>query len=49
MRESVAEIFRDGFGEFQQFVNPLIAERARLAQEPIRFVRVGGYANGSGR
>ena len=40
MRESVAEIFRDGFGEFQQFVNPLIAERARLAQEPIRFVRV---------
>jgi acetylornithine/succinyldiaminopimelate/putrescine aminotransferase len=35
-----AEIFRDGFAEFQAFVNPLIAERARLAHEPIHFVRV---------
>ncbi len=42
MRESAAEILRDGFGEFQQFVNPLIAERARLAREPIQFVRATG-------
>jgi acetylornithine/succinyldiaminopimelate/putrescine aminotransferase len=40
MAESRAEIFRDGFGEFHAFVNPLIAERARLAHEPIHFVRV---------
>jgi acetylornithine/succinyldiaminopimelate/putrescine aminotransferase len=40
MKESIAEILRDGFGEFQTFVNPLIAERARLAREPIQFVRV---------
>lgn len=40
MPESAAEILRDGFGEFKSFVNPLIAERARLAREPIQFVRV---------
>jgi acetylornithine/succinyldiaminopimelate/putrescine aminotransferase len=40
MRESLREIFRDGFEEFQEFVNPLIAQRARLAGEPIRFARV---------
>jgi acetylornithine/succinyldiaminopimelate/putrescine aminotransferase len=44
MRESVADIFRDGFAEFQAFVNPLIAERARLAREPIQFVRVSDGA-----
>jgi acetylornithine/succinyldiaminopimelate/putrescine aminotransferase len=44
MRESAAEILRDGFGEFQAFVNPLIAERARLAREPIQFVRVADGA-----
>jgi len=44
MPESAAEIFRDGFGEFQTFVNPLIAERARLAREPIQFVRVSDGA-----
>src|SRR5262249_20935707 len=40
MRDQAREIFRDGFEEFQQFVNPLIAQRARLAGEPIRFARV---------
>ncbi|MBK9030315.1 MAG: aspartate aminotransferase family protein [Myxococcales bacterium] len=40
MPESASEIFRDGFGEFREFVNPLIAERARLAREPIQFVAV---------
>ena len=40
MAESVADIFRHGFAEFRQFVNPLIAERARLAREPIEFMRV---------
>src|SRR5215213_1515465 len=44
MRESAAEILREGFGEFQAFVNPLIAERARLAREPIQFVRVADGA-----
>ncbi|HWO20019.1 MAG TPA: aspartate aminotransferase family protein [Kofleriaceae bacterium] len=39
MSESRADIFRNGFAEFRQFVNPLIAERARLAREPIEFVR----------
>jgi acetylornithine/succinyldiaminopimelate/putrescine aminotransferase len=33
-------ILRGGFDEFQQFINPLIAQRAKLAGEPIRFVRV---------
>ena len=42
MGESIADIFRHGFAEFREFVNPLIAERARLAREPIEFVRVEG-------
>jgi acetylornithine/succinyldiaminopimelate/putrescine aminotransferase len=33
------DILRHGFDEFGAFVNPLIAQRARLAQEPIEFVR----------
>jgi len=40
MGDTAADILRHGFGEFQQFVNPLIAERARLAREPIELVRV---------
>src|SRR5881394_3080700 len=40
MRESVADIMRHGFAEFRSFVNPLIAERARLAREPIELTRV---------
>jgi acetylornithine/succinyldiaminopimelate/putrescine aminotransferase len=42
MGEAVTDIFRHGFAEFRQFVNPLIAERARLAREPIEFTRVAG-------
>ena len=42
MGESAADILKHGFGEFRTFVNPLIAERARLAREPIEFVRVEG-------
>jgi acetylornithine/succinyldiaminopimelate/putrescine aminotransferase len=44
MSDLAAEILRDGFAEFQTFVNPLIAERARLAREPIQFVRVSDGA-----
>jgi acetylornithine/succinyldiaminopimelate/putrescine aminotransferase len=40
MGESAADILNLGFGEFCTFVNPLIAERARLAREPIELVRV---------
>lgn len=45
------DIFRHGFGEFREFVNPLIAERARLAREPIEFQRVvdGALVDASGR
>ncbi len=39
MSENVRDIFREGFDEFARFINPLIAQRARLAGEPIRFVR----------
>src|SRR5579871_1389742 len=34
------EIFQDGFEEFQEFINPLIAQRAKIAGEPIEFVDV---------
>ena len=30
---------RDGFDDFRRFVNPLIAQRATLAGEPIRLLR----------
>lgn len=33
------DILRKGFDEYARFVNPLIAERARLAGEPIRVLR----------
>src|SRR5687768_195253 len=35
-------IQRKGFDEYREFVNPLIAHRAEMAGEPIRFVRVEG-------
>jgi len=38
-----SEIFRKGFDEFRKYVNPLIAERASLAKEPIEIV---GTENG---
>ena len=34
------DLFHRGFDEYRRFVNAMIAQRARLAQEPIRFVRV---------
>jgi acetylornithine/succinyldiaminopimelate/putrescine aminotransferase len=34
-----AEILRKGFEEFGQFINPMIAQRASLAGEPIRVTR----------
>lgn len=37
--DSIDEILRRGFDEYQEFVNPLIAQRARLAKEPMRLVR----------
>jgi acetylornithine/succinyldiaminopimelate/putrescine aminotransferase len=51
MSESTREIFRDGFEEFQQFVNPLVAQRAKIAGEPIRFVKVqdGALRDADGR
>jgi ornithine--oxo-acid transaminase/putrescine aminotransferase len=33
------DIFIRGFDEYREFVNPLIAQRAALAGEPIRVVR----------
>ncbi|AUX43325.1 uncharacterized protein SOCE26_047730 [Sorangium cellulosum] len=36
------DILRDGFDEYRAFVNPLIAQRAKLAREPIRVVRAEG-------
>ncbi len=32
------EVLREGFGEFRQFINPLIAQRASMAGEPIAVV-----------
>jgi len=39
MRDTTANIFREGFEEFQKFINPLIAQRAKMAGEPIHVVR----------
>jgi acetylornithine/succinyldiaminopimelate/putrescine aminotransferase len=36
--DAIDEILRRGFDEYQEFVNPLVAERARLAGEPLRIV-----------
>jgi acetylornithine/succinyldiaminopimelate/putrescine aminotransferase len=35
-----SDILRRGFDEYARFVNPFIAERARLANEPVKLVRV---------
>jgi acetylornithine/succinyldiaminopimelate/putrescine aminotransferase len=37
--DSIEDILRHGFDDYQEWVNPLIAQRARLAKEPIRIVR----------
>ncbi len=36
----IADILRGGFDDYQAFVNPLVAQRARLAGEPVRIERV---------
>jgi acetylornithine/succinyldiaminopimelate/putrescine aminotransferase len=38
----VDDVFHKGWDEFQEFVNPLIAQRARLAAEPLRLVAAAG-------
>jgi len=40
--ESYDDILRRGFDEYREFVNPLIAQRAALAGEPVRLVRTEG-------
>src|SRR5947207_6440882 len=43
VRALVADVFHKGWDEFQEFVNPLIAQRALLAGEPLRVTgAVGG-------
>ncbi len=37
--DDYADIFRSGFDEYREFINPLIAQRAALAGEPVRLVR----------
>jgi len=37
-----AEVLRRGFDEFGRFINPMIAQRAALAGEPIRVTRAAG-------
>ncbi len=46
----IETILRDGFDEFREFVNPLIAMRAELAGEPARSVHVrdGRLVDGGG-
>ena len=38
----VDDVFHKGWDEFQEFVNPLIAQRARLAAEPLRLTAATG-------
>src|SRR6185436_9560129 len=40
MPDEIGEILRRGFEEFREFVNPLIAQRAALAGEPVKLTRV---------
>ena len=40
MAASVEDILRQGFEDFREFVNPLIAQRAELAGEPQRIIHV---------
>ena len=42
MREQAADIQSKGFDEYREYVNPLIAQRAKLAGEPIRVVGTEG-------
>ena len=38
--ESYDDVLHKGFDEYREFVNPLIAQRAQMAGEPVRFTRV---------
>jgi acetylornithine/succinyldiaminopimelate/putrescine aminotransferase len=40
--EAYDDILQKGFDEYREFVNPLIAQRAKLAGEPIRVMRTDG-------
>jgi acetylornithine/succinyldiaminopimelate/putrescine aminotransferase len=40
MESAISNVFRQGFDEFREFINPLIVLRAELAGEPTRAVRV---------
>lgn len=42
MSAAFDDIFRRGFDEYREFVNPLIAQRAAVAGEPIRLIRAAG-------
>jgi acetylornithine/succinyldiaminopimelate/putrescine aminotransferase len=49
--DSFDDILRRGFDEYREFVNPLVAQRARLAGEPLRVVRTedGRIVDSEGR
>src|SRR5262245_48733163 len=51
MGDEPSEILRRGWDEYREFVNPLIAQRAALAGEPVRVVRAEGgpLLDGDGR
>ena len=38
----IPEILREGYDEFREFVNPMIAQRAAMAGEPVRLKRAEG-------
>jgi acetylornithine/succinyldiaminopimelate/putrescine aminotransferase len=40
--DSFDDILQRGFDEYAEFINPLIAQRAKLAGEPVRLVRADG-------
>lgn len=40
----VSEVFHKGWDEFREYVNPLIAQRASLAGEPVRLTHAAGGA-----
>jgi acetylornithine/succinyldiaminopimelate/putrescine aminotransferase len=42
--DEIAAILRQGLEEYREYVNPLIAERARLAGEPVRLLRAAAGA-----
>lgn len=42
MSAAFEDILRRGFDEYREFVNPLIAQRAAVAGEPVRLIRAEG-------